>query len=278
MVAMLDESKLAIHQATTLEQWSFEEAVEGYARHGVRAIGVWRDKIQEFGIQRAARLLRDTGVTVSDYCPGGLLTPLSDRDFQQRLDDNRRIIDEATEIGAPCVVMISGGLDGDSKDIESARQRAKEGIAALIPHAKSAGVTLGLEPLHPMICASRSVLAGLGMANDWCDELAADDTLGVVVDVYHVWWEPYLAREIERAAGRICAFHVSDWLRDTSDLRLDRGMMGDGVIDIPAIRRMVETAGYTGYREVEIFSARNWWRRDPDEVVRVVKERYQTFV
>jgi len=275
---MLDESKLAIHQATTFEKWSFDEAVEGYARHGVQAMGVWRDKLQEFGVQRGARLLRETGMTVSDYSPAGLLTPLEDLSFQQRLDDNRRIIDEAAEIGAQCVVLISGGLDDDSRDIERARGQAKEGLAALIPHAKAAGVAIGLEPLHPMLCASRSVLTSLEMTNDWCDELADDDTLGVVIDVYHVWWEPHLARDIARAACRIRALHVCDWLQDTRDLRLDRGMMGDGVIDIPAIRRMVEAAGYTGFREVEVFSERDWWRRDPDEVVQIVKQRYQSFV
>jgi len=116
------------------------------------------------------------------------------------------------------------------------------------------------------------------MTNSWCDELAGGDTLGVVVDVYHVWWDPNLAREIARAAGRICAFHVSDWLRETCDLRLDRGIMGDGVIDIPSIRKMVEATGYTGYREVEVFSAKNWWRRDPNEVVQIVKQRYHTCV
>ena len=272
---MPDESNLSIHQATTLEQWSFEQSVQGYARHGIRAIGVWRDKLLEYGVRRGAKLLRETGMTVSDYSPGGLLTQLGDGAFQQRLDENRRIIDEAAEIGAPCVVIISGGVDDGSRDITRARARAKDGLASLIPHARAAGVTLGLEPLHPMLCALRSVLTSLQMTNDWCDELDADDTLGVVVDVYNLWWEPSLAQEIARAAGRICTFHVSDWLRDTCDLRLDRGMIGDGVIDIRTIRTMVEAAGYTGHNEVEIFSARNWWRRDADDVVQTVMERCQ---
>ncbi|HXP78162.1 MAG TPA: TIM barrel protein, partial [Stellaceae bacterium] len=136
----------------------------------------------------------------------------------------------------------------------------------------------GLEPLHPMICATRSVLSTIKLANEWCDALAAEDAVGIAVDTYAVWWDPELEAGIARAGKRICAFHVSDWLPDTQDLRLDRGMMGDGVIDIPAIRRMVEAAGYTGQREVEIFSARNWWKRDADEVIRVIRERYQTAV
>jgi sugar phosphate isomerase/epimerase len=139
-------------------------------------------------------------------------------------------------------------------------------------------VPIGLEPLHPMICANRSVVSSVGLANDWCDALDAGDAVGIVVDTYAVWWDPDLEREIARAGQRICAFHVNDWLPDTQHLRFDRGMMGDGVIDIPAIRRMVEAAGYAGQIEVEVFSARDWWTRDPDEVIRVVKERYQSAV
>jgi sugar phosphate isomerase/epimerase len=151
-------------------------------------------------------------------------------------------------------------------------------LATLVPDTRAAGGRLALEPLHHMICATRSVISTIKLANDWCDALGAEDVVGIAVDTYAVWWDPELEAGIARAGKRICAFHISDWLPDTQDLRLDRGMMGDGVIDIPAIRRMVEAAGYTGQREVEIFSARNWWKRDPDEVVRVVKERYQTTV
>ena len=275
---MPDEARLSINQMTTWKQWSFALSVEGYARHGVRGISVWREKLMEFGITNGARLLDDVGMQVSGYCVGGLLTPPADEDFRARLDDNRRMIDEAAEINARCVVLISGGLPEGSTDIAAARARAKDGLAALIPYARSAGITLGLEPLHPMLCGLRSVMTTLAMGNDWLEEFDAGDTLGLVVDVYHVWWEPRLAEEIARAKGKICAFHVCDWLRDTRDVRLDRGMMGDGIIDIPAIRRMVEWTGYTGHCEVEIFSERDWWQRDPDEVVSIVKDRYRRFV
>jgi sugar phosphate isomerase/epimerase len=198
--------------------------------------------------------------------------------YQAAIDENRRLIETTVALGAGHLVVLSGGLEEGSKDLDGARDRALEAIAALVPDARAAGIKLGLEPLHPMICANRAVLCTLEQTNDWCDQLAADDAVGVVIDTYHVWWDPNLAGQIVRAGKRICAFHINDWLPDTKDLRFDRGMMGDGVIDIPAIRSMVEDEGYHGPCEVEIFSARNWWRRDPDEVIEIIKERLRTAV
>lgn len=275
---MADYSKLSINQITTRDKWTLAQAIDGYARHEVYGISVWHDKLRELGVNKGAQQLRDAGMTVTGYCVGGILSAIDDQAFKQRLDENRRMIEEAAAIGARCMVLIAGGIDEDSRDIDGARERAKEGLSELLPDARAAGVTLGLEPLHPMICALRSVLTTLELANDWCDELDAGPELGIAVDVYNVWWDPNLPREIARAGKRICAFHISDWLRDTTELRFDRGMMGDGVIDIPKIRKMVEDAGYEGYHEVEIFSERNWWRKDPDEVVRTVKDRYTGFV
>jgi sugar phosphate isomerase/epimerase len=213
-------------------------------------------------------------MTVTGYCVGGLLSDPDPAVFDQSLDDNRRIIEEAAEIDAQCVVFLAGGLAVGVKNIDAARDRALEGLSLLIPEARAAGVVLGLEPLHPMVCASRSVLSTMKAANDWRDQLEAPDVVGIVVDTYNVWWDPDLSQEIVRAGQAICAFHVADWLIDTGDLRLDRGMPGDGVIDIPGIRTLVENAGYTGRREVEIFSQDNWWRRDPDEVLEIIKARY----
>ena len=271
---MSDFSKLAINQFTTLHQWSLPQAIEGYARNGVHAIGIVRDKLQEVGATEARRLLRAHGMTVSCYCIGGLLTDSDPGRFQANLAETRRAIDEAAELEAECIVFVAGGLPEGSRDLAAARARCLEGLAEVLPHAKGAGITLALEPLHPMICAFRSCLSTLGQANDWIELLGAGPELGIVVDVYHVWWDPDMEQELERAAGRIVSFHVCDWLMNTTDLRLDRGMMGDGVIDIRRIRRLVEATGYDGYREVEIFSERNWWRRDPDEVVRIAKARY----
>ncbi len=275
---MSDFNLLSINQWTTVKQWSLREAIEGYARHGVYGISVLRDKLLEIGAREAVQILGDNNMIVTGYCVGGLLTDIDPSKFQKSLDQNFKIIDEAAEIKAQCIVFLAGGLPEGSKDIASARARCLEGLATLLPYARSAGVTIALEPLHPMVCGFRSVLATLAQANDWYEQLGAGSELGIVVDVYHVWWDPALEREIKRAKGRITAFHVSDWLMDTKDVRLDRGMMGDGVIDIPKIRQLVEATGYKGYREVEIFSSRNWWQRDPDEVIEIVKERYLKYV
>jgi sugar phosphate isomerase/epimerase len=187
------------------------------------------------------------------------------------LDDNRRAVDEAAAIGAACLVLVVGGLAAGSKDIAGARAQVHDGIAALLPHARAAKMPLAIEPLHPMYAADRACVNTLAHANDLCDALG--DGLGVAVDIYHVWWDPALEREIARAGSRILAFHVCDWLVPTRDLLLDRGMMGDGVVDIPRIRGFVEKAGFRGAIEVEIFSAENWWKRPPEEVLAVCKER-----
>ncbi|MDE0142737.1 MAG: sugar phosphate isomerase/epimerase [Caldilineaceae bacterium] len=275
---MSDYSRLAINQFTTLQQWSLPQAIEGYARHGVHAIGIVRDKLQEVGVGEAGRWLKAHDMTVTCLCICGLLTDSDNDRFQANLNESRRAIDEAAELGAECIVFVAGGLPEGSRDLPAARARCLEGLSTLLPYAKQSGVTLALEPLHPMICSFRSCLSTLGQANDWIDALGAGPELGIVVDVYHVWWDPDMEREIERSAGRIVSFHVCDWLMDTTDLRLDRGMMGDGVINIRRIRRLVEATGYDGYREVEIFSERNWWRRDPDEVVEITKARYLSYV
>ena len=272
---------LSLNWATVREQWNLGQAIEGCARHGIPGIAPWREPLQAMGPGVAARLIRDHGLTVSGLCRGGMFPAADAAGRQAAIDDNRRAIDEAAAIGAQCLVVLAGGMPPGSKDLALARAQARDGIAAILPHARAAGVPLALEPLHPMYAADRCCINTLAQANDLCDELDPDGAggLGVAIDVYHLFWDPDLEREIARAgaAGRILAFHVCDWLVPTRDLLLDRGMMGDGVIDIPKIRAAVEAAGYAGMIEVEIFS-RDWWRRDPDEVLRIVAERYRTVV
>jgi sugar phosphate isomerase/epimerase len=275
---MLDEKLLSIHQATVLQQWTLKQAIAGIERAGLGAISVWRDKLAEIGVSEAARALAGSGLAVTGLSFAGLITSRDKAAAAKARDEARRAFDDAAAIMAPSVVFVAGGVDPGDKDVKAARARALEGLAELVPHARALKIKIALEPLHPMICAHRSVLSTVKLANQWCDALKAEDVVGIAVDTYAVWWDPELEESISRAGKRICAFHVSDWLVDTQDLRLDRGMMGDGVIDIPGIRRMVEKAGYAGYREVEIFSARNWWKREGDEVLSVVKERYQTAV
>lgn len=273
---MPDIAKLSINQMTTRDQWTLREAIEGYSRQDVRGICIWRDKLEECGIGEAVKLLTDHGMNVTGLCRGGFF-PASDEAGRLRaIDDNLRAIDEAVAIDAACLVLVAGGLAEGSKDISGAREQVRDGIAAILPHAIAANMPIAIEPMHPMTAADRGCINMMAQANDLCDQLG--DGLGIAVDVYHVWWDPALESELERAHGRILAFHVCDWLVPTRDLLLDRGMMGDGVIDIPRIRHWVEEAGYTGFNEVEIFSAMDWWKRDANEVVRTCIERHETCV
>jgi sugar phosphate isomerase/epimerase len=252
----------------TVKGLSLAHCIEACARHGIPAIAPWRDVLQAMGTQAAAKHIRDAGLRVTGLCRGGMFT-VGDR--AAAIEDNRRAIEEAHAIGADCLVMVCGGLPQGSKDLPAARAIVREGLHAILPEARAAGVTLALEPLHPMTCADRSVLSTLGQALDLCDELGAGT--GVAVDVYHVWWDPDLARQMARAKGRIAAFHVCDWKVPTTDLVLDRGLPGEGVIDIPAIRAMAEASGWTGGVEVEILSS-HWWAQDPETVLNEVKARH----
>ena len=214
---------------------------------------------------------------MSGVCRGGMFTVPDSNRRSQMLDDNRRAIDEAAELDADCLVLVVGGLPEAGKDLASARLQVRDSLAEILPYAREASVDLAIEPLHPMYAADRACVNTLAHANDLCDFLG--EGVGVAVDVYHVWWDEDIFKQIQRAGeARLLAFHVCDWLRQTSDLLYDRGMMGDGVIDIPLIRTAVEHNGYKGLYEVEIFSKMNWWRRDPDEVLKNIKERLQSSV
>jgi sugar phosphate isomerase/epimerase len=270
-----DRALLSIN-SMTVKPWSLEQLVEGCARAGISAISPWRDIVQACGAERAGKLIRAQGMTVTGLCRGGMFPAADVAGRRAALEDNRRAVDEAAAIGAQCLILVVGGLPKGSRDLTGARAQVRDGLAALLPYARQAGVPLAIEPLHPMFAADRACVNTIAQANDLCEERG--DGAGVAVDTYHVWWDPELAREVARAGRNILAYHVNDWLVPTTDLLLDRGMMGDGVIDLRAIRAMVEAAGYRGHCEVEILSAENWWKRDPDEVLRICIERHQTVV
>jgi sugar phosphate isomerase/epimerase len=271
-----DDRSLISINSITVRNWSLQQLIEGCARAGISAISPWRDIVQACWAQRAGKLIRAHGMTVTGLCRGGMFPAAHESGRRAALDDNRRAIDEAAAIGARCLVLVAGALPKGSRDLVGARDQVRDALAALLPYARQAGVPLAIEPLHPMYAADRACVNTLAQAMDLCDELG--DGAGVVVDSYHVWWDPELTRQIARAGKKILAYHVNDWLLPTRDLLLDRGMMGDGVIDLRAIRMMVEAAGYRGHCEVEILSAGNWWKRDPDEVLRICIERHQTVV
>ena len=261
--------QLSLNTATVRKQWKLAQIIDGCARHGIRGISPWRDQVAALGLQKTKKLIDENGLTVTGLCRGGFFTA---KDWK---DDNLRAIEEAHTLGAQCLVLVVGGLLPGSKDVSLSREKVKEGIAAILPEARKAGVPLAIEPLHPMQAAERACINTLEQALDICDVLG--DGIGVALDVYHVWWDPKLEQQIRRAGKkRLLAYHICDWLVPTRDLFNDRGMMGDGVIDLPRIRSWVEGAGYSGFDEVEIFSELDWWKKDPDEVLRTCKERHRT--
>jgi sugar phosphate isomerase/epimerase len=272
----MPNSGLSINLATVRQQWNLREAADACRRHGIAAIDPWRDQVAAVGLGEAVRAIKDNGLAVSGYCRGGMFPAADAAGRQAAIDDNKRAIDEAAALGAACLVLVVGGLPQGSRDIHAARRMVADGIGAVLPHARANAMPLAIEPLHPMYAGDRACVNTLAQALDLCDALG--DGVGVAIDTYHVWWDPALEAQIARAGAdnKILAYHICDWLVPTRDLLLDRGMMGDGVIDLPRVRAAVEKAGYQGYVEVEIFSAADWWTKPGDEVLRTCIERFNT--
>jgi sugar phosphate isomerase/epimerase len=264
-----DATRLSFNQATA-ERASLPDVIEACARHGVPGISIWRHKLTETGVERAAKLVRDAGLRVSSVCRGGMFPALTKSERAARIDDNRRAIDEAATLGAEVLVLVCGAAP--DRDIAAAREMVADGIAAIAPYAAERGVRLGIEPLHPAFAAERSCITTMREARLISERFDAPN-VGVVVDVYHVWWDPERAEEIARLGDRIAGYHVNDWLVPVKNVLMNRGMMGDGVIELRRIRGEIERAGYTGPIEVEIFNE-SIWERPLDELVRLTKERF----
>jgi sugar phosphate isomerase/epimerase len=264
-----DASRLSFNQATA-ERASLADVIESCARHGVPGISIWRHKLAALGAERAAKQLRDAGLWVSSLCRGGMFPALPAAERAARIDDNRRAIDDAATLGAEVLVLVCGA--SEDRDISAARAMVADGIAAIAPYAAERGVRLGIEPLHPAFAAERSCITTMREARLISERFDAAN-VGVVVDVYHVWWDPERADEIARLGDRIAGYHVNDWLVPVKNVLMNRGMMGDGVIELRRIRGEIERAGYTGPIEVEIFNE-SIWERPLDELVRLTKERF----
>jgi sugar phosphate isomerase/epimerase len=264
---------LSINFATVRQGGSFGAIVDACLAQGVTAISPWREYVGD--LAEAARIVALNGLRVTGHCRGGFFPAADAQGRLAALEANRRAVDEAAALGAACLVMVVGGLPPGSRDLPGARAMVADGMAELLPYARAAGVPLAIEPLHPAYAADRACINTLKQSLDLCDELGSG--VGVAIDVYHVWWDPELEAQIERAGrgGRILAHHVCDWLVPTTDPLNDRGMMGDGVIDLGRFRALIEAAGFHGPQEVEIFSTR-WGARPIDEVVRTCVERYRT--
>jgi sugar phosphate isomerase/epimerase len=281
-----DHRWLSLNTATVRKQGDLAEIVDGCARMGIRAIDPWRDQVAAIGLDRAVKVVRDAGLELSGYCRGGMF-PSDQAHRTEMRDDNRRAVDEARALNAPCIVLVVGGLpqysrpgSAPSKDLGAAQRQVEDAIADLLDYAKSVQMPLAIEPLHPAYAADRACVNTTKHALDICDRLdpAASGMLGVALDVYHIWWDPEVHAQIKRAGKkRLLAFHVCDWMVPTKDILNDRGMMGDGAIDIPSLRKAVEAEGFDGYSEIEIFS-HDWWARPMDDVLRTCIERHRSVV
>lgn len=270
--------RLSLNTMTT-KNWTLPEAVDGSVRAGLPAVGLWRDRVAEVGLDAAAERVRDAGLRVSSLCRGGFLTAADAAGQRAALEDNRAAIIEAATLGTDALIMVVGGLPEGDRDLAGARQRVADRLAELVPFAKEHGVRMVLEPLHPMYVADRAVLSTLGQALDIASGHPAD-AVAVVVDTFHVFWDPQLPEQIARAGreGRVASYQVCDFnLPIASDALLSRGMMGDGVIDFRAITSMIAATGYDGDIEVEIFNAAIW-AMNGDDVLATMARRYAELV
>jgi sugar phosphate isomerase/epimerase len=279
-----DHSLLSINTATVRKQGTLTEIIDACARHGIRAISPWRDQVAHVGLAAAVAAVKATGLKLSGYCRGGMF-PAGPEQLVATRDDNRRAVDEAKALGAPCLVLVVGGLpqfsrpgSPESRDIGAARRMVEDGIGTLLDYSRSVGMPLAIEPLHPMYAADRACVNTLRHALDICDSLDSARSGMLAADLYHIWWDPELMPMIRRAGRqRLLAYHVCDWLVPTTHLLEDRGMMGDGVIDFKPIRAAVEAEGFAGFSEVEIFS-QNWWSKPMDEVLATCITRHRSVV
>ncbi|MFE7395813.1 sugar phosphate isomerase/epimerase family protein [Streptomyces sp. NPDC057557] len=270
----MSDGRLSINQET-IKQWSLPELAEGCVKAGIDKVGLWRAPVQEYGIERTARLLADSGLSVTSLCRGGFFTAIDPAERARALDDNRAALDEAAALSTDTLVLVSGGLPAGSKDLHGARERIADALGELAPYAAERGVRLAIEPLHPMFASDRCVVSTLSQALDIAERFPAEQ-VGVVVDTYHIWWDDQAAAQIARAGagGRIHSFQLADWITPLpAGVLLGRGQLGDGAVDFRAFRTLVEATGFDGPIEVEIFNEA-LWARDGAEVLVEVASRY----
>lgn len=274
MSDLADFSKLCVHTITT-KPWSVEEAMDHYAAAGIGGITVWRQWLAGRDIEKTGEKLREQNLEIVSLCRGGFFPASNQIDLDAAIEDNRLAIREAAALGAPMIVLVCGAVPG--QPLEESRKQIAEGIAAVLPLAEEHGIKLAIEPLHPMYADDRSAINTMASANAVCDMLD-HPLVGIAADVYHIWWDPDLEEQI-RFTGekdRLFAFHVCDWKTPTTDFLNDRGLMGEGCIDLKGIRKMVEATGFDGFNEVEVFSER-WWARDQNEFLEEIKRAYLKF-
>lgn len=270
----MSDGRLSVNQET-IKQWSLPELTEGCVKAGIDKVGLWRAPVQEYGVERTARLLSDAGLSVTSLCRGGFLTATDPAERARALDDNRAALDEAAGLSTDTLVLVSGGLPAGSKDLYGARERIADALAELAPYAAERNVRLAIEPLHPMFASDRCVVSTLSQALDLAERFPAEQ-VGVVVDTYHLWWDDQAPAQIARAGagGRIHSFQLADWITPLpAGVLVGRGQLGDGCVDFRSFRTAVEATGFDGPIEVEIFNE-ELWARDGSEVLAEVAARY----
>ena len=267
-----DFSKLCIH-TITMKPWSIEEVARNLSSAGVKGITVWRNALEGRDIKQTGKMLRDHDLSIVSLCRGGFFSDKEIATRKKAIDANRKAIEEATDLGTSMLVLVCGADPFQS--LEDSRKQILDGIAEVLPDASAAGVKLTIEPLHPMYADSRSAINTLAQANDMAEAFNSP-SVGVAVDVYHLWWDPFLEKEIKRCGenGNLSAFHICDWKTPTSDLLLDRGLMGEGCIPVRRIRSWVEATGFDGFNEVEIFSTSHW-KEDQSEFLKTILTAYK---
>ncbi|EFF91135.1 sugar phosphate isomerase/epimerase [Streptomyces sp. e14] len=271
-------ARFSVNQMT-VKQLSLPELTDACTELGVSHVGLWREPVQAYGVEAAAKLVRDAGLTVTTLCRGGFLTATGPEERAAALADNRRAVEEAATLGTDTLVLVCGGLPPGDKDLHGARERVADALAELAPHAEDHGVKLAIEPLHPMFAADRCVVSTLAQALDLAERFPAHQ-VGVTVDTYHIWWDDRAPEQIARAGagGRIHTFQLADWITPLPAGVLNgRGPLGDGAIDLREWKGCVEAAGYTGPIEVELFNE-ELWARDGREVLAETAERFVTHV
>jgi sugar phosphate isomerase/epimerase len=271
-VNLTDTSRLCVHTITT-KPWNIEEAAKHFSAAGVKGITVWRDTLKGRSIRQTGQMLRDHDLSIVSLCRGGFFPSIDSNKRAAAIDDNRKAIEEAHELGTSMIVLVCGA--DPLQPLEESRKQIRDGIQAVLPEAAAAGVKLAIEPLHPMYADTRSAINTLAQANDMAEEINSP-FVGVAVDVYHLWWDPSLEKEIKRcgANGNLSAFHICDWKVPTTDFLNDRGLMGEGCIPVKKIRSWVEATGFTGFNEVEIFSNK-YWKEDQKEFLGKIVRAYK---
>ena len=272
--AITDLSKLCIHTITT-KPWNLEIALEKYTARGVKGISVWQNVVEEFGASKVRDMIASYSIDIVSYVRGGFFPSHSKVERSKTIDHNKKLIEEAATIGAPQLVLVVGA--DPKQSMQTSRAQIQDGIESLIPFASDMGVQLTIEPLHPMYADTRSAINTLGQANTMAESIASE-WVGIAVDVYHLWWDDNLEQEIKRcgANNNLYAYHICDWKVHPVDMLNDRGLMGEGCIDLPLIRSWVEDAGFEGHNEVEIFST-EYWAMDQNEFLEKIITNYKKY-